>query len=144
MIVADTSVWIDLSRALVTPATTRLAELLRTREVMLGDLILCEVLQGARSDREANALELKLRRQCELADMSNANIAAEAAAHRRFLRRKGITVRKTIDLLVGTFCIVHGHELLHTDHGYDPMERYLGLKTVPTYYMVNDPMVAYG
>jgi predicted nucleic acid-binding protein len=122
----------------------RLTELLRSKEVLVGDLILCEMLQGARSERAANALELKLRRQCELVAMSDPNLAVEAAANRRFLRSKGVTVRKTIDLLVGTFCIVHGHTLLHSDRDYDPMERHLGLKVVPTHYMVNEPMVAYG
>jgi predicted nucleic acid-binding protein len=53
-------------------------------------------------------------------------------------------VRKTIDVLIGTFCIVHGHTLLHTDSDFDPMERYLGLKVEPTHYMVNEPMAAYG
>jgi predicted nucleic acid-binding protein len=144
MIVADTSVWIDFSRGSATPATTRLGDLLRSRDILVGDLILCELLQGARSERDANAIELKLRRQCELVAMSNANIAAEAAANRRYLRSKGITIRKTIDLIVGTFCIVHGHTLLHSDRDFEPMERHLGLKVVPTHYMVNEPMVAYG
>jgi len=144
MIVADTSVWIDFSRGLVTPTTMRLAELLRNKDLLVGDLILCEMLQGARSERDANALELKVRRQCDLVTMSDPNLAAEAAANRRFLRGKGITVRKTIDLLIGTFCIVHGHTLLHSDRDYDPMEQYLDLKVVPTHYMVNEPMVTYG
>lgn len=144
MIVADTSVWIDFSRGLITPTTTRLAELLWNKDVLVGDLILCEMLQGARSERDANALELKVRRQCELVAMSDPNLAAEAAANRRFLRKKGITIRKTIDLLIGTFCIVHGHTLLHSDRDYEPMELHLGLKVVPTHYMVNEPRLAYG
>lgn len=144
MIVADTSVWIDFSWGRVTPGTMRLSELLRTKDVLVGDLVLCELLQGTRSEREANALELKVRRQCELVAMSDPNLAAEAAANRRVLRSKGFTVRKTIDLLIGTFCIRHKHELLHSDRDYDPMEHYLGLKVVPTHYMVNEPMVAYG
>jgi predicted nucleic acid-binding protein len=144
MIVADTSVWIDFSRGLIRPATIRLTELLRSGDVLVGDLILCEMLQGARSEREANTLELKVRRQCELVAVSDANLAAAAAAYRRFLRSKGVTVRKTIDLLIGTFCIVHGHALLHSDRDFDPMERHLGLKVVPTHYMVNEPRVAYG
>ena len=144
MIVADTSVWIDFSWGRVTPATMRLAEFLRSKDVLVGDLILCELLQGSRSEREANALELKVWRDCELVTMSDPNLASEAAANRRILRSKGFTVRKTIDLLIGTFCIRYKHTLLHSDRDYEPMERFLGLQVVPTHYMVNEPRLAYG
>jgi predicted nucleic acid-binding protein len=56
-------------------------------------------------------------------------LAVKAAANYRFLRRRGITIRKTIDLLIGTFCIERGHALLHSDRDFAPMERFLGLQT---------------
>lgn len=144
MIVVDSSAWIDFLKDAHTPATDTLTTILRGERVLIGGLILCEVLQGARSDRHAQLLELTLRRRCTFASMSGKTLALETAANYRRLRRQGITVRKTVDLIIGTFCIMHGHTLLHSDRDYDPMERYLGLKVVPTYYMVNEPMVAYG
>ena len=76
--------------------------------------------------------------------MLDARIATAAAENYRELRSKGVTVYKTIDLIIGTYCIINDHSLLHSDRDFDPMEHYLGLKVVPTHYMVNEPMVAYG
>jgi hypothetical protein len=112
-------------------------------QILVGDLILCEVLQGARNDRGARDFELTLRR-CELVEMTGSNLAIAAAAKFRELRARGITVRKTIDMLIGTYWIMHRHTLLHSDRDFDPMEQHLGLKVVPTHYMVNEPRVAYG
>lgn len=143
MIVADSSVWIDFFKGQVTPATVHLSEALVSQDVLVGDLILCEVLRGARPDKHAAAFELAMRK-CEFVEMCSSELAIAAATHYRQLRGKGFTVRKTIDLLIGTYCIMHRHTLLHDDGDFDPMERYLGLKVVPTHHMVNEPMVAYG
>jgi predicted nucleic acid-binding protein len=143
MIVVDSSVWIDFFRGHPTPAVSKLPELLRTKEVIVGDVVLCEVLKGARSPEDARTLERAMRR-CELAPMSNAALAIIAARNYRELRSKGFTVRKTIDLIIGTFCIAHHHTLLHADRDFDPMEQLLGLQVVPTRYMVNEPFVRYG
>lgn len=143
MIVADSSVWIDFRNGYPTPATAHLSEALAHQDVLVGDLIMCEVLQGARSDKHANLFELAMRR-CEFVEMCSMKLAVAAADFHRQLRAKGFTVRKTVDLLIGTYCIMHRHTLLHTDRDYDPMERHLGLRVVPTHYMVNEPRVAYG
>jgi predicted nucleic acid-binding protein len=143
MIVVDSSVWIDFFKGRLTPTTAHLSRALASRDVLVGDLILAEVLRGARSDRHAEAIELTLHR-CTLVEMCTLEIAVAAAGYHRQLRAKGFTVRNTTDLLIGTYCIVHGHTLLHSDRDYEPMERHLGLKVVPTHYMVNEPMVAYG
>jgi predicted nucleic acid-binding protein len=111
--------------------------------VIVGDVVLCEVLKGARSPEHARTLERAMRR-CELAPMSNTSLAIIAARNFRELRSKGFTVRKTIDLIIGTFCIAHHHTLLHADRDFDPMEQLLGLQVVPTSYMVNEPFVRYG
>ncbi len=57
-------------------------------------------------------------------------IAVAAAENYRILRTKGITVRKTIDCLIATFCIREGHELLHRDRDFDPFEMHLGLQVI--------------
>lgn len=143
MIVVDSSVWIDFFKGHFTPVTARLADALASRDVLVGDLIMCEGLKGARSDKHANIFELTMRR-CKLAKMCNVELAFAAAEHHRRLREKGGTVRNTIHLLIGTYCIMHRHTLLHSDRDFDPMEQHLGLQVVPTHYMVNEPRLAYG
>ena len=143
MIVVDSSIWIDFFNGQLTPGTVHLSNILGHEHILVGDLILCEVLQGARNDNQANAFEVAMR-NCEFIDMCDVELALTAAAHRRQLRASGITVRKTIDLLIGTYCIMHRHTLLHADRDFEPMERHLGLKVVPTHYMVNEPRLAYG
>ena len=143
MIIADSSVWIDFFHGRPTPATAHLSEASANRELLVGDLILCEVLRGARSDKHSDVCELTMRR-CKLVEMCTEKLAVAAADFHRQLRAKGFTVRNTVDLLIGTYCILHRHTLLHSDRDFDPMERHLGLKVVPTHYMINEPRVAYG
>jgi predicted nucleic acid-binding protein len=88
-----------------------------------------EVLQGARDEVHAARIERNLR-QHVVQQMVSDEIAAKAARNDRTMRARGITVRKTIDLLIGTFCLEQGHHLLHDDRDYDPMERLLGLSVI--------------
>ena len=97
-------------------------------EVILGDLVLMEVLQGSRDEGHAARLELRLR-EFPVVQMLNADIATIAARNYRLLRSRGITIRKLPDLVIGTFCIEHGHVLLHDDRDFEPMARHLGLRT---------------
>ena len=143
MVVVDSAVWIDFFKGQLTPATMHLSQMLGNEPILVGDLILCEVLQGARNDRQSRDFELTMRK-CEFVEMAGCDVAVAAAAKYRQLRAAGITVRKTIDMLIGTYCILNRHTLLHSDRDYDPMAQHLGLKVVPTHYMVNEPMVAYG
>ena len=94
-------------------------------EVIVGDLMLCEVLQGLESEQAARDVEALLRR-FEIVSMAGDAIAV--ARNYRFLRRRGITVRRTIDLLIGTWCIENRASLLHNDSDFHPMTRYLGLR----------------
>jgi predicted nucleic acid-binding protein len=98
-------------------------------ELLVGDLVLCEVLQGLRSDAEARLVEEALR-EFEVVPLVDAELAVKAAANYRFLRTLGFTVRRTIDLLIATFCIERGHSLLHSDRDFAPMQRFLGLQTI--------------
>lgn len=129
MILVDSSVWIDLLNNNATAEVDRLRRLLSTEPILVGDLILCEVLQGLRGEAEARLVERALRR-FEAVSLLDPGLAVKAAANYRFLRRRGITIRKTIDLVIGTFCIERGHSLLHNDRDFAPMVRHLGLRTV--------------
>lgn len=130
MIVVDSSVWIDFFNGQNAPHVQRLRGALGTDEITIGDLMLCEVLQGIDSEREAREVEAILRR-FNIAPMAGDEIAVAAARNFRALRRRGVTVRKTIDLLIGTWCIANSAPLLHNDSDFRAMTRYLGLIEVP-------------
>lgn len=127
MILVDSSVWIDYFTGKDTPATTRLDTLLGDELVAIGDLMITEVLQGFRTDsdyRRARKLLLAL----AVLNVLNTEIALKSAANFRVLRRKGITVRKTIDAIIATYSIVNGLPLLHSDKDFQPFHDHLGLK----------------
>ena len=130
--------WIGFFNGRVTPQTNKLLSLIGEEPLVVGDLMLCEILQGARTEAQARVLEKGLRR-FDLVPMLNPDLAIAAATNYRMLRKEGVTIRKTIDLIIGTFCIAHEHTLLHDDRDFDPMETYLGLRTVPTTWVVNEP-----
>ena len=126
MIVVDSSVWIDRLNGVTTDAVNRLDQALYTELVCVGDIILLEVLQGARDDLHAR----KLRRVMDAfrcLEMLNSDIAIRSAANFRFLRGKGFTIRKTPDLIIGTWCIENRVPLLHSDRDFAPMVEHLGL-----------------
>lgn len=129
MILVDTSVWIDHLNDNRTDEVETLRGLVGLAPLLVGDLILCEVLQGLRSDREAATVEQALRR-FDLVALATPDLAVQAAANYRFLRGKGITIRKTIDLLIATFCIENNHTLLHADRDFDPFQMHLGLQVI--------------
>ena len=130
MIVVDSSVWIDFLNGRNTPHVRRLRAVLGTDEITIGDLMLCEVLQGLESERAARDVEALLRR-FDIVPMAGDAIAVAAARNFRSLRRRGLTVRKTIDLLIGTWCIENRRPLLHNDRDFHPMVQHLGLIEVP-------------
>ncbi len=129
MILVDSSVWIDHFRDAATEPVLRLRALIERELLLVGDLVLCEVLQGVRSDAEARLVEEALR-EFELVTLVDPELAIIAAANYRLLRGRGVTARTTVDLVIGTFCIERGHVLLHNDRDFEPMERFLGLQTV--------------
>jgi hypothetical protein len=126
VILVDSSVWIAHLRGQRTPATVKLEAEAGRQPLLIGDLILLEVLQGARSEAHAARIERGLRRY-EIVRLLDAELASRAARNYRKLRGLGITVRKTADIIVGTFCIEHRHMLLHDDGDFAPMQEYLGL-----------------
>jgi predicted nucleic acid-binding protein len=128
MIVVDSSVWINYYfNGRATAETDLLNRLLGTEELLIGDLILAEVLQGFRSDLDFQRALGQLD-TLECRPIAGCEIAVAAARNCRMLRAMGVPVRKTIDAIIATFCITEGHELLHCDRDFDPFERYLGLR----------------
>lgn len=127
MILVDSSVWIAHLRGATTPATMKLEAAAAREPLLVGDLILLEVLQGARDDSQAARIERALR-EYAVVSLLDERLAAQAARNYRQLRDLGITIRKTADIVIGTFCIEHRHSLLHEVRDFEPMERHLGLK----------------
>lgn len=126
MIVADSSAWIDYLRQAPSPAAEQVDRLLGKARLLIGDLILCEVLRGARDEAHAARIRQRLS-ALPFVEMVGREVANRAAFHYRTLRGLGVTVRSTIDLIIGTFCIVNGHRLLHNDRDFAPMVLHLGL-----------------
>ncbi|HTC32119.1 MAG TPA: PIN domain nuclease [Bryobacteraceae bacterium] len=147
MILVDSSVWISYFNGTATPGAEKLSKLLKGQSAILqglasewvsspaweriavADLILTEVLQGFRDDREY----LMARRFLKLfdsVDLGGQENAIQAANNFRALRKKGVTVRKTIDTLIATRCIESGYELLYDDRDFDPFVQHLGLRAV--------------
>jgi len=128
MTLVDSSVWIDYFRGVSTPQSEILDSLLGNEPVMTGDLILVEVLQGFNSDRDFNQAR-KLLTSLAVIDLGGQDIAIQAAKNFRTLRAKGVTVRKTIDTVIATRCIVSGLKLLYSDRDFDPFVEHLSLRS---------------
>lgn len=129
MIVVDSSVWIDFFRNVSHPQVELLDRLVLQEQVVLGDLILCEVLRGLRTSRDVILVE-DYYAAFEVVDMGGAKLARRAAANYRTLRERGITIRKTVDLLIATWCLDNDARLLHRDRDFDPFEQVFGLRVV--------------
>ena len=128
MILVDSSVWIDYFRGADTPQADRLDSLLGTELLATGDLMLAEVLQGFRSEADFEQAK-KLLTSLEVIDLGGKDIGIQAARNFRLLREKDVTVRKTIDTIIATRCVVDGHELLFSDRDFEPFVQHLGLRS---------------
>ena len=126
MLVADSSVWIDFFGGKTTRTTDRLDSALGANTVLLIDVIVTEVLQGVRDDRQFTQL-VRLFDKLPLLQTGGFPIAIEAASNYRRLRLLGMTVRKTIDTLIATNCIAARLPLLYDDRDFDPFVEHLGL-----------------
>ena len=127
MIVVDSSVWIDFFNGVSTPEVERLDGLLGVTPLAIGDLILVEVLQGFRSERDV-ATARKLFRSLALLPMLGGSNPWKAAENVRQLRRQGITVRKTLDGIIATACIEANLPLLFSNRDFQPYVEHLGLE----------------
>jgi predicted nucleic acid-binding protein len=129
MLLVDTTVWIDYFTGVETPQTDYLNSILETTPILVGDLILAEVLQGFRQDDDFEKARRALGKFLQ-ASLVGSDLAIQSARNDRTLRQKGVTVRKTIDNLIATYCLENDHELLHNDSDFDGYEQYLGLRVV--------------
>jgi predicted nucleic acid-binding protein len=129
MVLVDAGVWIDYFGGVKTWQTDWLDREAGTIAIGVTDLALCELLQGVRSDKEYSSL-LRDMANIDVFDTGGKTLAIATAENYRFLRKRGITVRKTIDCIQATFCIAEGFSLLHRDRDFDGFERLLGLKVV--------------
>ena len=129
MIIVDSSVWIGYFNGNITPKTDWLDSAFGNQSIVVGDLILTEVLQGFQRDKDfkkAKSLLLNF----PVVEMLGREVALKSALNYRHLRKKGVTIRKTIDVIIGSFCIHNTFSLLHDDRDFVPLEKHLNLKVV--------------
>ena len=129
MILVDSSVWIDYFNGNTTLASEKLDSLLGIRPICTGDLILTEVLQGFKSDSDFTTAKSLL---CALPvhNMVGYEISLKSVDNFRLLRKKGITIRKTIDVLIATYCIEMQLILSNSDKDFQPFQQHLDLQTI--------------
>lgn len=123
----DSSVWIDFFNGSDTRESQALERMLGVGDIVVGDLVVAEVLQGFRSERDFNRA-LELLRRFDIVAIGGADFAVMAARNYRRLRKSGVTVRKTVDVWIGTWCVQHSVPLLFSDRDFEPMVKHLGLK----------------
>ena len=129
VILVDSTVWINYFLGSTTPETDFLDSILGNQIIQVGDIILAEVLQGFRSDRDFEQAHQALL-QFQPTRMLNPYLAVLSAQNYRTLRKQGITIRKTIDCMIATYCIELNLELLHSDRDFEPFEKHLGLQVI--------------
>jgi predicted nucleic acid-binding protein len=127
--VVDSSVWIDFFKGVPSDETGVLDDLLGRRNIIVGDLILAEILQGFRRESDVKTAHAAMT-AFETVPMVGVEMALRSAANYRRLRRRGVTIRKTIDVMIATWCIEYGHELLYSGRDFDACVRHLGLRAV--------------
>ena len=126
MILVDSSVWIDYFNGKRSWQTDLFDHMLSNVPIIMGDLILTEVLQGFKSDKDYKAAKNYLS-ELPFRQMGGYNVAVQSAQNYRKLRKAGVTVRKTIDIIIATFCIIEGLTLLHDDRDFDPIASHFPL-----------------
>lgn len=127
MIFLDSTVLIDYFNGKNIWQVEALDSILGKELVVIGDYVLTEVLQGFKNDKDFHkAKAILLTFPCF--DIGGKEMAIQSANNYRLLRKKGVTVRKTIDIMIATFCIENNLTLLHNDKDFDPCEKYLNLK----------------
>lgn len=129
MILVDSSVWIDYFLGRDSPQVNILDRSLGVRAVGAGDLILTEVLQGFRADKDYR-IARTIMDELTIFDMLGKDMAIKSAENFRKLRKRGITIRKTADVIIATYCIEHGLPLLFADKDFEPFVKHLRLEAV--------------
>jgi predicted nucleic acid-binding protein len=129
MLIVDSTVWVGYFNGVNNPQTDYLHQMVDKTPILIGDLILAEILQGFRDETDFETARRLFGKFIQV-EMVNPDLAMQSARNYRLLRRKGVTVRKTIDGLIATYCIENEHDLLHTDSDFDGYEKHLGLSVI--------------
>ena len=129
MVMVDTSAWVEYLRGGLPRIVNKVDLCLEHDLVGIGDLVYCELMQGIRSPREKGEVSTLLLSLPQF-EMVGFSMAEKSASNYRLLRSKGVTVRKTIDVLIGTFCAEHGLQLIHHDSDFELMAKHIGLDTI--------------
>ena len=129
MIMVDSSVWIDYFNGRDTPETKQLDSLLGMKPIAIGDIILTEVLQGFRNDEDYKTAK-KLLTSLTIFELLGEKMALKSADNYRQLRKQGITIRKTADVIIASFCIENKLSLLFSDKDFLPFIQHLQLVSV--------------
>jgi hypothetical protein len=130
VVLVDTTVWIDYFAERETAHTAWLDGHLESEQMGYTSLILCELLQGIRDEFLFKKTERILKEEFAYYDGMGRAVAISSARNFKALRSRGITIRKTVDCLIASFCIESGFSLLHNDRDFDPFEKHLGLRVV--------------
>lgn len=130
MILVDTSVWIDYFNGISNGHTDLLDTSIAQGNVAIGDLIFLEILQGIRDDADYRKTKRSLL-AFDQHQMLGREMAEICARNYRILRKKGITIRKTADVIIATFCIENHFPLLFLDRDFLPFVDHLGLEPLP-------------
>ena len=128
IVVVETSVWVDFFRGVRNPHTEWVLRAAGRRPLGTLDLILCEVLQGVPREVDYERIKQKML-ELDVYNSGGEPMALESAQNYRKLRARGITIRKTIDCIIATYCIRHELALLHKDRDFDPFVARLGLRS---------------
>jgi predicted nucleic acid-binding protein len=129
VVIVDTSVWFDYFAGVSNAETGWLDVEMGKQRLGLTDLILCEILQGTRSDREFRVLKGAML-QYEVFATGGREMTIASSENYRLLRKQGFAPRNTIDCWIATFCLREGHALLHRDRDFEPFEKYLALRVI--------------
>jgi len=129
MILVDSSVWIDYFNGEDLPHTRKVDEVLGVHEIVVTEVVMAEVLQGFRVKKDFDST-LKVLDSFRFEPMGGRDVAVQAARNFVYLRSVGLTIRKTVDTLIATKCILSGFQLLHNDRDFVPFEEHLGLQTI--------------
>ena len=129
MILVDTSIQIDYFNGIENKETNILDLALIDGTVAIGDIIVMEILQGFRSDKDYNKAKKSLA-TLEQYEMFGQSMVMKCADNYRILRKKGITIRKTADVIIASFCIDNKIPLLFSDRDFMPFVTHLNLLSV--------------
>ena len=126
MILVDTSIWVEFFRSSSSPQSLRLRQVILSQDVMIGDLIFAELLQGVKTAAEARQVASQMS-TISIEPLCGYDIALRSASNYRLLRSRGLTIRGTIDVIIAAWCIENRVPLLHNDRDFAIMETELGL-----------------